>query len=167
MIATIILISILITFIVIYIRQCNLPTKLDDPEDSGFIYFDNCVFCNIPKEKWIYENDNFFAMYDQYPVTKGHTLIISKNHKNRCFHDLYHTGLNEEEKYDLIDAIWKVQSYLSSRYLTSDFNIGWNNGKDAGQTVDHFHCHIIPRCKGDVDDPRGGIRGCIPEKMKY
>jgi ATP adenylyltransferase len=47
------------------------------------------------------------------------------------------------------------------------FNVGINNGTDAGQTIHHCHIHLIPRRRGDMDDPKGGVRGVIPEKQKY
>lgn len=127
-----------------------------------------CPFCEMKcNGNYLYENDSFFAVYDQYPVTKGHTLIISKRHTCGYFYGVYKDGLTRKEKLDLIDAIDRVQEYLSHQYITDDFNVGFNDGQCAGQTVPHFHCHIIPRCKGDTADPRGGVRGCVPEKMKY
>lgn len=129
---------------------------------------DLCPFCKRRLEgDFIYENDSFFAVYDQYPVSPGHALIISKRHVDRYFKGLYSDGLTAAEKYDLIDAIEMVQNYLSRSQITEDFNVGFNNGTYAGQTVNHFHCHVIPRYKGDVEDPKGGIRGCVPNKMKY
>ena len=129
---------------------------------------DLCPFCKRRLDgDFIYENNSFFAVYDQYPVSPGHTLIISKRHTDRYFMGLYSDGLTNEEKYDLIDAIEMVQNYLSRSQITEDFNGGFNNGTYAGQTVNLFHCHVIPRYKGDVEDPKGGIRGCVPNKMKY
>ena len=128
-----------------------------------------CIFCNKIdlKEGILYENDSFVAFYDEFPVTKGHTLIVTKRHVSSYFCGMYKTGLNQKEKMDLVDAIDKVQWYLSRQYFTDDFNVGFNDGEDAGQTVGHFHCHVIPRYRGDTKDPRGGVRGCVPEKMKY
>lgn len=128
-----------------------------------------CPFCRKIESKQgiIYENDSFVAFYDEYPVAEGHTLIVTKRHVCSYFCGMYKSGLNQKEKLDLIDAIDKVQWYLSSQFLTDDFNVGFNDGEFAGQTVGHFHCHVIPRQRGDTKDPRGGVRGCIPEKMKY
>ena len=153
----------------VYVDWCdyNYALKQLEEKERGLVKIDGCPFCNIEKERIIYENRSFIAVYDEYPVSKGHVLIISKDHKDRCFHDLYHTGLDDIEKSDLIEAIWHMQDYLSRTLGVMDFNVGWNNGKYAGQTVNHFHCHIIPRRLGDTDNPRGGIRGCIPEKMNY
>ena len=129
----------------------------------------NCPFCQKinSKQGILYENDSFVAFYDEYPVSKGHTLIVTKRHVGAYFCGMYKSGLTQKEKYDLIDAIDKVQWYLSRVHITDDFNVGFNDGEYAGQTVGHFHCHVIPRYYKDTDDPRGGIRGCIPEKMKY
>lgn len=143
--------------------------------DDGKIYAckkPTCPFCKMKNESnHIYENNSFFAVYDQYPVTYNHALIISKRHVERYFpytdsSGNYIEGLTETEKADLIDAINGVQSIIS-RNGCKDFNVGFNNGKFAGQTVNHFHCHVIPRYDGDTEDPKGGIRGCVPERMKY
>ena len=51
--------------------------------------------------------------------------------------------------------------------MVTGFNVGINNGTDAGQTINHCHIHLIPRRQGDIDDPKGGVRGVIPERQKY
>lgn len=151
---------------IIYVDYCDYKYQLEKNKRE-LIKINGCPFCNIDKSKIIYENRSFIAIYDEYPVSKGHVLIISKDHKDRCFHDLYHTGLDDIEQQDLMEAIWHMQDYLSRVLGVMDFNVGWNNGEYAGQTVNHFHCHVIPRYIGDTENPRGGIRGCIPEKMNY
>ena len=119
------------------------------------------VFLDIPKDQWILETDYFFVIKDKYPVTEGHLLIISKRKAVDYF------TLNEKEQSELIKAISISKQYLHDTYGKTDYNIGMNCGEYAGQTVFHFHCHIIPRRKGDVEDPRGGVRHSVIGKGYY
>jgi len=102
-----------------------------------------------------------YARYDKYPVNNGYLLIVTYRHFGNYF-DATH-----EEKLALIDMIDKAKEFLSENFAPDRFNIGINTGEAAGQTVMHFHCHVIPRYKGDIKNPRGGVRGVIPEKMDY
>ena len=121
----------------------------------------DCIFCSINKEKIIYENQYWFAIFDEFPVNQGHVLLMPKHHVETIY------GLNEEESNTLVASIEAVENLLK-RFLKIDgFNIGINQGAAAGQTVPHLHIHIIPRYEGDVDDPKGGVRGVIPSKQKY
>ena len=72
-----------------------------------------------------------------------------------------------EEIKGLKDLIFQAKEYLDKKYQPTGYNIGVNSGEDSGQTIFHLHIHLIPRYKGDVEDPRGGIRGVIPAKQKY
>ena len=124
-----------------------------------------CPFCNIgekvDKSSIMYENDTWIAVLDGYPVSIGHTLLIPKRHCATYF------DLNEVESGTLGATIQLVKHILDVRYKPNGYNIGFNCGKAAGQTVFHCHIHIIPRYDGDCESPRGGIRGCIPNKMSY
>ena len=124
---------------------------------------EDCIFCNKTNCKVISSTKHFFIIRDTaYPVTKHHTLIITNRHVDDYF------DLNKEEINDL-DEILKNQK-RELKQLDKDisaFNIGVNIGRDAGQSIMHCHIHLIPRRKGDVEDPRGGVRGVIPEKQKY
>ena len=75
--------------------------------------------------------------------------------------------LSEEEQNDLHSMIEKAKEIIEVRRTPDGYNIGMNCGASSGQTVMHFHCHVIPRYVGDMVDPRGGVRGVIPEKQKY
>ena len=124
---------------------------------------DDCIFCNKTNCKVILETKNFFIIRDTaYPVTKHHTLIISNRHVTDFF-DLTKNEMND------LDEILKSQKEELKKIDEdiSGFNVGVNIGKDAGQSIMHCHIHLIPRRKGDVKDPRGGVRGVIPEKQKY
>ena len=122
----------------------------------------DCLFCKIEKSKIVSENDFFIVVRDNYPVTELHTLIISKRHTASYFE------LEDSEKISLIKTLDKQKNLLLQNDSTiKGFNIGINDGVEAGQTIMHFHAHLIPRRTGDVQNPRGGVRGVIPEKQNY
>jgi diadenosine tetraphosphate (Ap4A) HIT family hydrolase len=122
----------------------------------------NCIFCSKEKLNIIYEDDIFFVIRDSFPVTKDHTLIILNNH-DKSYFDLRNKDILQ------LNNILKFQkeSLMQNDNTITGFNIGINQGESAGQTVMHLHIHLIPRRKGDIADPRGGVRGVIPSKQKY
>jgi ATP adenylyltransferase len=124
---------------------------------------DQCIFCNRTKCKIIFSSNFFFVLRDtSYPVTKHHTLIITNRHVSDYFE------LTEIEIKDLNEILKDQKKQLSELDKEiSGFNVGVNIGKDAGQSIMHCHIHLIPRRNGDVEDPRGGVRGVIPSKQKY
>ena len=108
------------------------------------------------------ENEFFFALRDGYPVTPLHTLIVPQRHIISYFE------LNPIEHENLFPFLERQKNkILSEDSSVTAFNIGINDGTDAGRSVDHLHIHLIPRRKDDMDNPRGGVRGVIPEKQKY
>jgi diadenosine tetraphosphate (Ap4A) HIT family hydrolase len=119
------------------------------------------VFLQIPEKDKLYQGKNLFLIYDRYPVSPGHILIISNEKKEDFF------SLSEEEKLELPILMDIAKEIIEKEHNPVGFNIGMNCGEYAGQTVMHFHCHIIPRYKGDMDDPRGGVRHCIEGKGYY
>ena len=122
----------------------------------------DCVFCNLPQSRILDEDEFMMVVKDKYPVTKGHLLFIPKRHVEDYF-GLYQPELNSFNK-----LLVKHKELLMSRDKNvTGFNVGMNNGEDAGQTIYHCHIHLIPRRKGDIENPRGGIRGVIPEKKEY
>ncbi len=123
----------------------------------------SCIFCAKQNCKVIEEKKYFFVIRDTaYPVTKHHTLIISNRHIDDYF------KLNSEELSELSKIlIEQKEKLISLDSSITGFNIGVNIGKDAGQSIMHCHIHLIPRRKGDVEDPKGGVRGVIPSKQKY
>ena len=121
----------------------------------------DCIFCGIEKSKIILCNDLFIAIMDEFPVSNGHMLIIPKRHIESIF-DL---TMNDAESLQLM--IVEAKRYITSHYNPDGFNIGCNCGEAAGQTIKHFHVHVIPRYKGDVENPKGGVRGVILGKQKY
>lgn len=119
------------------------------------------TFFELPKEKHIGETDYFFLIRDGFPVNPGHTLIISKELRKDYFELTY------DEKADLDNAILLAKILVEKEYSPDGYNIGMNCGEAAGQTVFHFHFHLIPRFIGDMDKPRGGVRHVIPSKGSY
>lgn len=121
-----------------------------------------CVFCNIETKRIIKTFDYFFVIRDMYPVTDLHSLIIPTRHVGSYF-DLTDQELTELPRVivDIKDSLLEIDRKISG------FNIGINDGKDAGQTIFHCHIHLIPRRKNDVSSPRGGVRGVIPDKQSY
>ena len=119
-----------------------------------------CPFCNLEREK-ILETEMSFAIYDGFPVNEGHALIIPKRHTANYF------DLSLEEQKDCIELLNRVKGIVQEKYNPAGFNVGININEAAGQTVPHVHIHLIPRYEGDVEEPRGGVRGVVPDKRKY
>ena len=122
----------------------------------------NCIFCNLPSDRIINEYKYFYVIRDLYPVTHLHSLVIPKRHIVSYFE----CNQDEYNEIPIVLSTQKTELTLTDETITG-FNIGMNIGEDAGQTVFHFHIHIIPRRKDDADNPRGGVRGVIPNKQGY
>lgn len=109
----------------------------------------------------IVETATVFSFYDKFPVSNGHSLVVPK----RLVTNYFDLTLKEQT------ACWivanKVKTILQEKFKPDGFNIGINVNAEAGQTIWHCHIHIIPRYNGDVENPRGGIRGVIPNKKEY
>lgn len=108
---------------------------------------DNCIFCKIiageiPSHT-LYEDEMFKVILDVGPATKGHALILPKNH----YANLYE--LPEEDAAQAIKLAKKMMINMTNKLNCDGFNIVQNNGEVAGQTVFHFHMHLIPRYKND------------------
>ena len=124
---------------------------------------DQCIFCNKTNCKLVQKTNYFFIIRDTtYPVTKHHTLIITNRHISDYF-DLTNKEIIELK--EILNTQKKELKQMDKKI--TGFNVGVNIGKDAGQSIMHCHVHLIPRRKGDVKDPRGGVRGVIPSKQKY
>mgnify|MGYP004468513009 FL=1 len=123
----------------------------------------DCVFCQnfMPNKKPLLQNKLAIAYFDEFPVSKGHILIISKRHATTFF------DLTIEEQISLITLLNECKEYIDKKYNPDGYNVGLNCGEFAGQSVMHVHMHLIPRYKGDVSNPRGGVRGIIPNKKNY
>ena len=137
-------------------------TDFREVKDSYLARQDNCIFCELPSDRIVDENELAFAIRDAFPVTDLHTLIIPKRHVSDYF-ELYQPERNAVQQ--LLES--QRVELMNEDPLISGFNIGNNVGETAGQTVMHCHTHLIPRRIGDVENPAGGIRGVIADKQKY
>lgn len=122
---------------------------------------DNCIFCKLRDERVIYECEYTQVFIDTYPASPGHTLIVPKRHFATYFE------ANEDELLAIGKAIKAAKKILDEEFSPDAYNIGVNNGPAAGQSVMHLHVHLIPRYKGDVEDPKGGVRWILKDKANY
>lgn len=118
-------------------------------------------FLLIPSEQWVASNEFAFAVRDRYPVSPGHTLLVPRRLVLTWFE------ANREEQHALLELLDIVKQSLDREMHPAGYNVGFNAGAAAGQTVMHLHVHVIPRYLGDMHDPRGGVRGVIPARQKY
>jgi ATP adenylyltransferase len=122
----------------------------------------SCLFCFMPADRVVASNALAYAVHDGFPVTEGHTLVIPKRHVENFF------GLSDEEVLACNQLHEELRSTIMAQdQLVEGFNVGMNAGEVAGQTIFHFHIHLIPRRKGDVENLRGGVRHTIPGKGFY
>lgn len=121
-----------------------------------------CPFCDFVQNGHpVAEQATFVAKHDSYPVSRGHTLLIPKRHVETFF------ALTEDELKDFFDLLLTVRQTIDREFGPDGFNVGVNIGAAAGQTIAHLHIHVIPRYTGDVENPRGGVRGVIPGQADY
>ena len=119
----------------------------------------DCPFCRA--SKIVVENEWAYADYDTYPVSPGHCLIITRRHVAEYFQ------ATAEEKAAIWELVDEMKVIIDRDYNPDGYNVGVNVGKAGGQSVPHIHIHMIPRYTGDMENPRGGVRGVIPHKQKY
>ena len=120
-----------------------------------------CPFCEFEESRVVLSSSSAFAIRDAFPVAKGHTLVIPRSHVK----SLYDLSIEDQ------DAVWhlvsRVRQKCKQEFDVHAFNIGINDGSEAGQTIEHAHVHVIPRRQGDMPDPRGGVRNIIPARARY
>ncbi len=121
----------------------------------------SCIFCLPDRGRVFYEGPLVYGIWDGFPVSEGHALLIPHRHVETWF------DATVEEQQELMRGIEAAKQIIQAQYQPDGFNIGLNVGAAAGQTVFHLHVHIIPRKKGDVEDPRGGVRHVIPQRANY
>ena len=128
---------------------------------------ENCFFCKLMKNKidgksdYVLENELALAKFDDYAVSPGHMVFITKRHTPTFFET------TAEEKQAIFELVDQAKILIDEKYNPDGYNIGMNCGEMAGQSVMHVHVHLIPRYKGDVSNPRGGVRGVIPKNQNY
>ena len=120
---------------------------------------DECPFCNITEP--IAENELAVAIFDRYPVNPGHALILTKRHVANYFE------ITPAEGLALLSLLARIKRRIDAKLAPDGYNVGINVGEAAGQTVMHVHMHLIPRFRGDTENPRGGVRGVIPARQSY
>lgn len=120
-----------------------------------------CPFCTLDRRELLFASGHAFGISDAFPVARGHTLIVPRRHVLSLF------DLADEEYVDVWNLVKRVRETLSSRWSIDGFTVGVNDGEAAGRTVSHAHVHVIPRYRGDVTDPRGGIRWVLPSRARY
>ncbi|WP_093036107.1 HIT family protein [Thiocapsa roseopersicina] len=157
----------------------------------------NCYFCRVSRgeaDPFIFENRSFVGIFDTHPVNPGHALMIPRRHVVSLFHlieqeqedyfdavrgvraaieatDLKHLYLNMLGRDDLKDRPKDhIESVLKLDFLGNKpdaYTVGNNDGREAGRSIDHLHIILLPRYRGDVEDPKGGIRNVIPSRANY
>jgi diadenosine tetraphosphate (Ap4A) HIT family hydrolase len=120
-------------------------------------------FSAIPEAEWVCANAFAFAIYDRFPVSPGHVLVITRRVVPTYF------DCTAAEQAAVMELVGDVKKLLDEQLepKPDGYNVGFNAGTAAGQTVPHVHVHVIPRYAGDMPDPRGGVRHVIPEKGNY
>lgn len=119
----------------------------------------SCPFCAASEV--LCSNDLAYARFDKYPASPGHALIIPFRHVA----DFFETTPTERQAMFLL--LGEVKPIIEAQFRPDGYNIGVNVGEAAGQTIAHVHLHVIPRYRGDVKQPRGGVRGVIPSRQNY
>lgn len=120
-----------------------------------------CPFCSPPRERVFHEGSLVFGLWDGFPLSPGHALIVPRRHIATWFDAV------PDEQHELAEAIASARAAILERHSPDGFNVGMNLGEAAGQTVPHLHVHVIPRYAGDVEDPRGGVRWVLPQRAAY
>ena len=142
---------------------CIMP-QLHTTQRSGYDFRMEsrpCPFCTLPAARIVAQNDYGLWIYDGFPVSRGHSLIIPKRHIGSFF------DASTSERAALLELLDQAKAAVDAEHHPNGYNIGINDGAAAGQTVPHLHLHLIPRFLGDAADPRGGVRWVIPGKADY
>lgn len=121
----------------------------------------SCPFCEPDPALLLSERALVCVLRDGFPVSPGHTLVVPRRHASSYF------ALTPEERRAMEAALLEARARLEVTHRPDGYNIGINEGAAAGQTVAHLHMHLIPRYRGDVEDPRGGVRWVVPDKARW
>jgi diadenosine tetraphosphate (Ap4A) HIT family hydrolase len=131
----------------------------DPPYSAGSA--SGCAFCGVDRGRIAWSSPLAIALWDIFPVSLGHALVVPRRHA------MSWSELTLDEKTALTAGVDAVRALIDERYGPDAYNVGFNDGEAAGQTIMHFHVHVIPRYQGDVLDPRGGVRWVLPDKAAY
>jgi diadenosine tetraphosphate (Ap4A) HIT family hydrolase len=121
----------------------------------------DCPFDDPPRDRVFYEDELVRCLCDAYPISDGYALVITRRHVPTWF------DASAEEQTAVMRGIEVARQEIEKTRRPDGYNVGFNAGEAAGQTVFHLHVHVILRLRGDVEDPRGGIRHVIPAKAAY
>jgi diadenosine tetraphosphate (Ap4A) HIT family hydrolase len=128
----------------------------------GKVRLVGCVLCvRLSGGDFVAENNLAVAFRDAFPLNLGHCLLIPRRHESDFL------SLTAEEQAAIWALVAPVRRYIEGGGTPDGYNIGINVDEAAGQTIAHAHLHVIPRYRGDVADPPGGIRCVIPERARY
>jgi len=132
------------------------------PEQSVLAAGEECRFClSKPGRRVMIEGKYGFAAWDRHPASEGHFLVIPYRHVADYF------DINDDEREELWRLVAEGKKLADEEYNPDGYNVGINVGMWAGQSIPHVHIHVIPRYKGDVENPKGGVRGVIPQNKLY
>jgi superfamily II DNA or RNA helicase/diadenosine tetraphosphate (Ap4A) HIT family hydrolase/HKD family nuclease len=120
-----------------------------------------CPFCGQPDDRLFHRGRLVIGLWDQFPLSPGHALIIPRRHVASWFE------ATDEERSELLAAVGDARNAIERVHQPNGYNLGVNIGDAAGQTIPHLHVHVIPRYRGDVPAPRGGVRHVLPGKADY
>ena len=120
-----------------------------------------CPFCQLDPKRILAEDELTVVYRDGFPVSLGHAVIIPRRHLATLF------DATEAEQAALLKALAHAKEIIDRYHQPDGYNIGINHGPAGGQSVPHLHIHLIPRYRGDKEDPRGGVRWVLPDKAKY
>lgn len=120
-----------------------------------------CPFCAYDEQRVVWADALVVALTDAYPVSPGHALVVPRRHVATYF------DATPDEQASIWAGVRAVKDVLEQSLRPDGYNVGFNAGVAAGQTVAHAHVHVIPRFSGDVDDPRGGVRWVVPGKAAW
>jgi diadenosine tetraphosphate (Ap4A) HIT family hydrolase len=120
-----------------------------------------CPFCHPEASRVIWEGELARALWDAFPLSEGHALVVPKRHVASWFE------ATAAEQAEMLAGLERARLAVLARCAPDGFNIGVNDGAAAGQTVPHLHAHLVPRFHGDVADPRGGVRWVLPARARY
>lgn len=135
------------------LASVNTQEKKRDPNNP-------CLFCKDAKGVSL-ENELAYSARDSYAVSPGHTVVIPKRHVASFF------DLTQEEVVACMALVNEEKKLIDHEFNPDGYNVGVNVGSSAGQSIFHVHIHVIPRYKGDVENPQGGVRHVITKKAHY
>jgi diadenosine tetraphosphate (Ap4A) HIT family hydrolase len=121
----------------------------------------SCPFCSPSPERVLLAGSEAMALWDRHPLSPGHVLLITRRHIASWFE------ATEAERAEILRLTDDARQVVLRKHSPDGFNLGINDGVVAGQTVPHLHLHLIPRYRGDIPDPRGGVRWIIPDRAVY